>query len=64
MFVFCIFANDWAIIASAEAPLTLLANNIALAIIQNVQKLAGGKNIERNNGNAYWNSGRFPVFFL
>ena len=61
MFVFRIFANDWAIIASAEAPLTLLANNIAMAFIQNVQKLAGGKNKSSNNGNAYWNSGRFPV---
>ena len=36
---------------------------LALAIIQNVQKLAGGKNIVSNNGNAYLYSGRFPVSY-
>ena len=42
----------------------LVGITLALAIIQNVQKLAGGKNYRDNNGNAYWNSGRFPVFSI
>ena len=32
-----------------------------MAIIQNVQKLAGERTTKGNNGNAYLYSGRFPV---
>jgi len=44
--------------------MTFEGKTLALAIIQNVQKLAGGKNKCSNNGNAYWYSGRFPVFYI
>ena len=40
-----------------------VGKTLALAIIQNVQKLAGGKNIVSNNGNAHCYSGRFPVSY-
>ena len=42
-------------------PFQILSVKKALAIIQNVQKLAGGKNKNSDNGNAYLYSGRFPV---
>ena len=41
---------------------TFVGKTLALAIIQDVPKLAGRKNKSLNNGNAYWYSGRFPVF--
>lgn len=39
----------------------LWVKTLALAIIQDVPKLAGRKNITENNGDAYLYSGRFPV---
>ena len=35
--------------------------NISVGYYSNVQKLAGGKNKNSDNGNAYLYSGRFPV---
>ena len=43
---------------------TFVGKTLALAIIQDVPKLAGRKNSSSNNGSAYWYSGRFPVFLV
>ena len=62
LFIFAIKYQRW---TSVEvAGMTFEDKTLALAIIQNVQKLAGGKNKYSNNGNAYWYSGRFPVFCI
>ena len=40
----------------------LLVNNLALAIIQNVQKLAGERTNNENNGCVHWYQWAFSCF--
>jgi len=65
-FFLCTFAPKHGCVSLSAGVAVRLSwvKTLALAIIQDVPKLAGRKNSSSNNGSAYWYSGRFPVFLV